>query len=181
MIRFETKRLILAVLEPSPSAARQALHFYNKNRIIFERCEVIRPADFYTEEYQKSLLELDKNLMDQKKCIRFWVFEKDHPETMIGTICFYNILAFAYNSCETGYKFDSDYWHKGYAREAMSFGIWLMFEQFRIHRITAYVMEDNLPSIRLLNDLGFFYEGTCRKNIQICGVWEDHMLFAKLK
>ena len=86
-----------------------------------------------------------------------------------------------YDRCETGYKFDPEFWHKGYAREAMSFGISLMFNELNLHRVEAYVMKENIASIRLLSALDFQLEGICQKSIRIRGKWEDHMLFALVR
>lgn len=178
---YETEHLILKLLKPSIASAQQVLDFYNKNRIVFERYEATRPDDFYTVAYHKSILTTEYNLALHQKCIRFWIYEKENPTHIIGTICFYNIIHAAYDRCETGYKFDPKYWHKGYAREAMSFGISLMFDDLSLHRIEAFVMEENVHSIRLLHDLHFQCEGICRKSIKIRGKWEDHMLFARIK
>lgn len=179
--KYETQHLILKLLEPSWEYASKTLEFYKNNRVLFERREAVRPLNFYTREYQKAVLSHEYHLALQKKYIRFWIFEKRQPEKLIGTISFYNILHSAFERCETGYKLDEAYWHKGYAREAMSFGVSLMFEELNLHRIEAYVMKDNSASIRLLKDLGFQFEGICRKSIRIRGNWEDHMLFARIK
>lgn len=178
---YQTERLILKILEPSDKNAGQVLDFYNRNRAIFEQHEGTRPADFYTTAYLKSLLSCEYNFAIQKKGLRFWVFKKENPNNIIGTISFYNILYAIYDRCETGYKFDQGHWHEGYAQEALSFGISFMFEELNIHRIEALVMPDNIPSIRLLKRLHFEYEGTCRKAIRIQGEWEDHMLFSLIK
>lgn len=179
--QYETKHLILKILEPSSRSANQVLDFYNRNRIIFERYEATRSADFYTKEHQKLILTNEFNLAITEKCIRFWVYEKNNPDFPIGTICFYNIVHSIYDRCETGYKFDSHYWHKGYAKEAMAVGISLMFQELNLHRIEAFVMKENKASIRLLRNLNFQYEGICRKAIRIRGSWEDHILFARIR
>lgn len=178
---YETKHLLLKILKPSCEAAKQVLHFYNRNRILFERYEATRSDDFYTQEHHNLILTNEFNLAIQEKYIRFWIYEKDDPTLIIGTICFYNIVRSVYDCCETGYKFDPNFWHKGYAREAMTFGISLMFHELNLHRIQAYVMEENKASIRLLCSLNFKYEGICRKSIRIRGNWEDHILFARVK
>ncbi len=180
-LEYETEHLILKELQPTPKAAAQVLDFYNRNRVLFERYEAARPSNFYTEEHQKAILTCEYNLSIRLKNIRFWVYEKEHPDYIIGTICFYNITRSIYDCCETGYKFDQQYWHKGYAREAMQLGISVMFGKLNLHRIEAFVMEENTPSIRLLKGLHFKFEGICRKSIRIRGNWEDHMLFALLK
>lgn len=179
--QYETNHLILKILQPSYENALKVLDFYNNNRTVFERYEATRPVNFYTAGYHKTVLTHEYNLALQKKCLRFWIYEKNNPLQIIGTICFYNIIRSIFDRCETGYKFDTSYWHKGYAREAMSFGIFLMFEELNIHRIEAYVMEENTASVRLLTDLDFQFEGICRKSIRVRGNWEDHMLFSRIK
>lgn len=177
----ETERLILKILPPSLESAEAVLDFYNQNRTVFERYEAARPANFYTRDHQKSILTHEYNLALKQKCIRFWVYEKKDTARAIGTICFYNIVRSIYDRCETGYKFDQRFWNKGYAREAMASGISLMFDELSLHRIEAYVMEENAPSIRLLKALGFQYEGICRQSARIRGNWEDHARFARIR
>ena len=177
----ETKRLILRILHPTQESAAQVLAFHNKNRAAFERYEAARTEDFYTEACQKSLLSLEYDLALRQEGIRYYVYEKDNPSQIIGTICFYHIMYSIYNRCEAGYKFDSHYWHRGYATESLLFGIRLMTEELGLHRIEAYVMEENAASIRLLSALGFQYEGVCRQFIRIRDKWEDHMRFALIR
>lgn len=179
--QYETRRLGLTLLKPSDINARQVLEFYNKNRFAFERYESVRPVDFYTEDYQKAMLEFEYNQAIHSKSLRFWVYLKCDPARMIGTISFFNVIRPVYNRCETGYKFDQRYWNHGYAKEAMTLGISLMFEEAGLHRIEAYVMEENTASIRLLESLGFQYEGTCRQYARIRGRWEDHLLFSHIR
>lgn len=181
LFTYHTQNLILRILPPTEENAKAVLAFYNRNIDIFEPYEGTRPENFYTETYQKTVLTCEFTLIAKKELLRFWVYEKNTPNQIIGTISFFHILHSIYSRCETGYKFDSHYWHKGYAREALAFGIALMFEEYHLHRIEAFVMENNLPSIRLLEALGFVYEGTCRQAIRVRGQWEDHMLFSLLR
>ena len=98
--KYETRRLSLKLLKPSAKYARQALDFYNRNRAVFERYEALRPKDFYTEGYQKAMLEHDYNLAIHSKCFRFWVFTKNDPARIIGSICFYDIIQPVYGHAE---------------------------------------------------------------------------------
>lgn len=173
---YETDRLILKVLRPE--AAGDVLSFFLKNKDIFEKYEAARPENFYTLKYQKSMLICEYNYAIQLSAIRFYVFLKENPTQIIGTISFRNITHSIYESCEVGYKFDSDFWHKGYATEALLEGIDIMFEDLKLHRIEACVMPKNLPSIRLLESLYFKREGLLRQNARINGQWEDHYLYS---
>lgn len=179
--KYYTDRLTLKLLKPDLLAAKRALDFYDKNRIVFEQYEAMRPVDFYTERFQKNMISEEFNLALQQKAFRFWVCEKDRPQAFIGTVCFYNIIHSIYDRCEVGYKFDYRYWHHGYARETMAFAIPLLFEELNLHRMEAYVMPENAASIRLLKDSGFQCEGVCRQAIRIQDKWEDHLLFSRIK
>lgn len=180
-LEYETERLTLKILKPAPEYARDILRFYDANRCVFEPYEPLRPNNFYTENYQKTVLTYEYNLAVRMTDVRFWVYEKINPDRIIGTVCFHNIVRSVYDRCEAGYKFDQNFWHLGYAREAMTLGLSVMFDDLRLHRIEAYVMENNKPSIRLLNALGFQYEGICRQAIRIRDNWEDHMLYALIR
>ncbi len=173
---YETDRLILKVLRPE--AAKKVLCFYLDNKELFEKYEASRPDNFYTVKYQKSVLLCEYNLTVQLSAVRFYVFLKDDPDRIIGTICFRDITRSIYDSCEVGYKFDERFWHHGYATEALIEGIDIMFGDLGLHRITACVMPGNTPSIRLLESLYFKREGLLRQNARIQGEWTDHYLYS---
>ena len=173
---YETDRLILKVLRPE--AAKKVLCFYLDNKELFEKSEASRPDNFYTVKYQKSVLLCEYNLTVQLSAVRFYVFLKDDPDRIIGTICFRDITRSIYDSCEVGYKFDERFWHHGYATEALIEGIDIMFGDLGLHRITACVMPGNTPSIRLLESLYFKREGLLRQNARIQGEWADHYLYS---
>lgn len=173
---YETDRLILKVLRPE--AAKKVLCFYLDNKELFEKYEASRPDNFYTVKYQKSVLLCEYNLTVQLSAVRFYVFLKDDPDRIIGTICFRDITRSIYDSCEVGYKFDERFWHHGYATEALIEGIDIIFGDLGLHRITACVMPGNTPSIRLLESLYFKREGLLRQNARIQGEWADHYLYS---
>ena len=173
---YETDRLILKVLRPE--AAKKVLCFYLDNKELFEKYEASRPDNFYTVKYQTSVLLCEYNLTVQLSAVRFYVFLKDDPDRIIGTICFRDITRSIYDSCEVGYKFDERFWHHGSATEALIEGIDIMFGDLGLHRITACVMPGNTPSIRLLESLYFKCEGLLRQNARIQGEWADHYLYS---
>lgn len=175
---YETDRLVLRVLRAEWAPA--VLAFYLDNRDLFEKYEAIRPENFYTESYQKTLLNAEYNLAFRLSAVRFYVFRKDAPEQIIGSVCFRNIVRAMLQSCEAGYKFDARFHHQGYASEALQKGIDVMFREVKLHRIVANVMPSNEPSIRLLERLGFSCEGLERQSALIRGTWQDHARYALL-
>lgn len=177
-ILLETDRLILRVLDDN--YWKEVLSFLKKGRLIFERYEAMKVPMYYTEIYQKGVLSQEYTATLGDRYVRYYVSIKGKPDIIIGTVSCGSISAEPFNCGTIGYKFDEDYWHKGYAREAVSRVIDEIFNELRLHRLIANVMEDNKPSIKLLENMGFRLEGLCEKNIRVNGTWQNHRLYAML-
>ena len=175
LLQYETRRLILKVLGPDYSS--DVLRFYLKDRELFEKYEADRSPNFYTEGHQRNILRCEYGLTLRLSQVRFYVFLKEAPETIIGTVCLYDISN-TYSKADIGYKFSSAYHHKGYASEALEKLLDIAFSELNLHRICARVQEENLPSIRLLVGLGFEKEGICRDYLCLNGVWTDHLQYS---
>lgn len=113
--------------------------------------------------------------------VRYWLFPKADPGKIIGTVSLRNITHGSYNKCEIGYKLSSAYHGEGYAKEGISRVIQLAFTELDLHRIEAFCMPDNEPSINLLESLDFTLEGRLKKYALIRGRYEDHLLFSLLQ
>lgn len=70
---------------------------------------------------------------------------------------------------------------KGYMKEALPVVIRFGFETLALHRIEALVAADNVPSIRLLKENGFTFEGTMREDYVVDGKNEDSDCYSLLK
>ena len=175
LLQYETQRLILKVLGPDYS--NDVLRFYLKDQELFEQYEANRSPNFYTEAHQRTILQLEYGLTLKLAQVRFYVFLKEAPEKIIGTVCLYDISG-SNSRAEIGYKFSSEYHHKGYATEAVEKLIDIAFSELNLHRLCAHVQEENLPSIRLLTGLGFEKEGVCRDFLCLNGMWTDHLQYS---
>ncbi len=177
-ILLETERLILKALNEDDW--RKVLSFLEKGKDIFEQYEAAKAPMYYTEIYQKGVLNQEYNATLSNRYVRYYVFLKDEPRMVIGTVSCGGMSSEPFNCGTIGYKFDKDYWNRGYAREAVSCTINEIFKKLPIHRLIANVMEDNVPSIKLLENMGFRLEGLCEKNIRVNGTWRNHRLYAML-
>ena len=54
------------------------------------------------------------------------------------------------------------------------------FGSLRLHRLEAACIPSNAASIKLLEKMGFVREGYAREYLCINGLWQDHLLFARL-
>lgn len=175
---YETDRLILKIL--TPDHAREVLQFQLRNKEVFSRFEPQRQDTFYTPAHQYAILKCEYKLAAKLSTVRFYVFRKENPGLIIGTVCMHNIQRMPHLNCEIGYRFDQSYWHQGYAREATAKMLEIAFAELGLHRVFARVMPVNAASIRLLEALNFFPEGVERACTEIMGKWEDHLRYALL-
>ncbi|MCM1106171.1 MAG: GNAT family N-acetyltransferase [Blautia sp.] len=174
---YKTERLILKIVRPE--AAEQVLDFYLRDKELFERYEPERIPGFYTVEKLRQLTALEYNAAIKGNIFRFYIYRKGHAEQIIGTICFHDIQKGA-SRCEIGYKFSSEYHHKGYATEALCAITQAIFRELGLHRIMAWALPDNVASARLLARVGFTYEGISRDFLFIQGRWRDHAQFSMI-
>jgi len=54
----------------------------------------------------------------------------------------------------------------------------LCFDEMRLHRMEICIRPENIASLRVVEKLGFRYEGLRRRYIHIDGDWRDHYAFA---
>jgi len=173
---YETNRLQMKAL--NIEFASLVLSFYEDNRFLFEPWEPKRGCNFYTLAYQKASLTAEYNQMAEGKLLRYWVFLKDNPDEIIGSICFQNLLKGPYQTCSLGYKFSHKHLHQGYALESIHKCTEIIFEEYHLHRIEAFIMPNNEPSLRLIDQLFFLCEGISYSYAKINGIWTDHKRYA---
>lgn len=82
--------------------------------------------------------------------------------------------------CELGCTLDKHWQSKGYAREAMTAVISYLFNELDKHRIIGSVDPANVPSIRMMEGLGFRREAHFRKSLWWKGDWVDDIVYAVL-
>jgi RimJ/RimL family protein N-acetyltransferase len=78
---------------------------------------------------------------------------------------------------EVGFAFRRDHWGQGYAAEAVSEVLRLAFDDLDLHRVTAVCIEGNSASARLLQRLGFSFEGRFVDHVFFKGEWATQLFF----
>lgn len=85
------------------------------------------------------------------------------------------------NSCKIGYIISKQEQNKGYITEAIKSVISFCFEVLEIHRIEANVLPNNLKSIKILEKIGFHYEGLKKECYKINDEYFDEKSYALIK
>lgn len=175
-LNYETTRLQLLICNDEYAAA--LLDFVTENKEFFSPWEPRRLPAFYTEEFQAQVLRTEFQAILRSTYLRYYLFLKDDPERIIGTVSFSNISRGEDKSCRVGYKLAKNCTGKGYAEEAVRRLLTEVHNDLSIHRVEADIMPDNLPSLHLIERLGFSYEGIARSSHEINGKWTDHLRYS---
>lgn len=123
-------------------------------------------------------------LDDQVACddipIDGWVqIAIDHRDEVIGDLAVG--MSPERGVAQIGYTLRREFQGTGYASEALSALVDLLFDRRDVHRIEASVDPENLPSIRVLENQGFVYEGCARQAELIRERWVDDAKYALLR
>ena len=110
----------------------------------------------------------------------FFVFRKS-DNVLVGGLTLANIRRGCAQAGSLGYWMGATYARQGYMTAAVSAVLPFAFGTLRLHRVEAACIPANLASVRLLEKTGFVREGIARRYLCIDGVWQDHLLFARLK
>ena len=82
---------------------------------------------------------------------------------------------------EVGFLFARRHWGQGYAREAMERVIEYGFNELGLERLWARFHDGNAASKRLLEKLGFTYEGRLKSHIVRDGERRDCLIYGRLR
>jgi len=107
------------------------------------------------------------------------IFLKSNLENVIGTIGLFNPNA-GIPMLEIAFDMNPAFWRRGLATEACEAMSNYAFKNFPIHRLQARCVPENRGSVRVLEKLGFKYEGILRKVMWHRGPW-DIQYFSKLR
>lgn len=135
--------------------ADKVLALYLRNRDNFEDFEPTRPAGFYTAEYHKHVLKREYKAYILGSFVRYYIYLKEDPKTIIGSVNFNFFNDGPHRKAEIGYKVDSAYQNRGIAYEACICCMDIIKNDYGIRRFDARIHPANSSSIKLAEKLGF--------------------------
>jgi ribosomal-protein-alanine N-acetyltransferase len=109
----------------------------------------------------------------------FLIFRSD-DNALVGGLTLANIRRGVAQAGSIGYWIGAPFARKGYMTAAVRALVPFCFRTLRLHRLEAACIPANTASVALLEKTGFTREGYARSYLCINGVWQDHLLFARL-
>ncbi len=110
----------------------------------------------------------------------FLVF-RTSDAALVGGLTLANIRRGVAQAGSIGYWVGAPFARKGYMSAAVRALIPFSFSSLRLHRLEAACIPNNAASIGLLEKTGFRREGYARQYLCINGIWQDHLLYARLR
>ena len=106
---------------------------------------------------------------------------RSSDSALVGGLTLANIRRGVAQAGSLGYWMGQPFARQGYMTTAVRAIIPFAFATLRLHRIEAACIPTNAGSIRLLEKTGFVREGYAREFLCINGIWQDHLLYGRLK
>lgn len=108
-----------------------------------------------------------------------WAFELKDEKKTVGHITYWRIIK-EHHRAEIGYAMFPQYWGKAYMTEALKKIIEFGFAGMKLHSIEASVNPANIPSIKLLERIGFIREAYFKENYFFNGKFLDSVIYSLL-
>ncbi|HEV2621967.1 MAG TPA: GNAT family N-acetyltransferase [Frateuria sp.] len=160
--------------------ASRLLEYRCRNRTHLAPWEPLREEAYFTLEACLARIGEAHALARADQGYPFAVLAPDETR-LLACFNFANVVRGAFQACHLGYSIDAREQGKGLMAEALGAALAWAFGELGLHRVMANYMPRNARSARLLAGLGFQREGYAPRHLKIAGVWEDHVLTAKLR
>jgi len=119
---------------------------------------------------------------DQRGDLAYAFFiSRRRDNVLVGGLTLANIRRGCAQAASLGYWMGAPYARAGHMTAAVNAVIPFAFGTLKLHRIEAACIPANIASVRLLEKTGFKREGFARQYLCIDGVWQDHLLYARLE
>jgi ribosomal-protein-alanine N-acetyltransferase len=99
-------------------------------------------------------------------------------DVVVGQLNVANIIHGSVSSATIGYWVAPQVAGRGVTPTAVALVSDYLFNQVGLHRVEIEIRPENAASLRVVEKLGYRYEGTKRRHIHINGDWRDHYSFA---
>lgn len=117
--------------------------------------------------------------IDNNESILWGIALPDRPDTVIGTICFWNIIKEHYRA-EVGYMLHPDHWNKGLMKEALLAVIDFGFNNMKLHSMEGRINPHNAVSGMVLEKCGFTREAYFKEDYCCQGKFIDTAVYSLL-
>lgn len=170
---IKTPRLILRKM--TMSDAPELLFLRSDDTVM----QYIDRAKTKSVDEAADFIEKVNTSVDNNESIMWAIALADRPKTLVGTICFWNIIK-AHHRGEVGYMLHPQYWNKGLMKEALLATVDYGFNKMKLHSIEGRINPNNTVSGILLERAGFIREAYFKEDYYSNGKFLDTAVYSLL-
>ena len=137
------------------------------------------PADDLTRGAFRRRLKRYAEDLRTDQAYPFFIFRPE-DDVLVGGLTLANIRRGVAQAGSLGYWIGARFARQGHMSAAVRALMPFAFGALRLHRLEAACIPTNAASMRLLEKTGFQREGYARQYLCINGIWQDHVLYARL-
>ena len=165
-----TRRLVLRDYQPGDL---EAAHRFTSDP------ESVRHVTWGPNTWHDTEMFLDGWLEEQRATPRTgWTLAVTEPGgDTFGSVGIYRD---GEHHAELGFSIRRDMWNRGFGTEAAGAVLAFGFDELGLRRIWATCRPENVPSRRVLENIGMELEGRLRDHVLIRGTWHDSLLYAAI-
>lgn len=108
-------------------------------------------------------------------------FVMEYDENVAGQLNIWGIARGSLSSATIGYWVSERFAGHDVTPTSVALATDLCFRELGLHRMEICIRPENAASLRVVEKLGFRYEGLRRRFIHIAGDWRDHYAFALVR
>lgn len=108
-------------------------------------------------------------------------FVMEYDGELAGQLNVWGIARGSLSSATIGYWVSERFAGRGITPTAVALATDVCFRELGLHRMEICIRPENRASLRVVEKLGFRYEGLRRRFIHIAGDWRDHYAFALVR
>ncbi|CAI9387004.1 GNAT family N-acetyltransferase [Microbacterium sp. T2.11-28] len=105
----------------------------------------------------------------------------EYDGEIAGQLNVWGVSRGSLSSATIGYWVSERFAGRGITPTSVALATDLCFHELRLHRMEICIRPENVASLRVVEKLGFRYEGLRRRYIHIDGDWRDHYCFALVR
>ncbi len=149
------------------------------NREFLAPWEPVWPANDLTRAAFRGRIKRYWRDIEDDAAYPFFIFSAGERQ-LLGAVTLSNVRRGVAQTASLGYWIGEPFARQGLMTSAIGLAMGFAFEHLQLHRVEAACLPDNAASIALLARCGFEREGLAKRYLKIAGLWQDHLLFARL-
>jgi ribosomal-protein-alanine N-acetyltransferase len=161
-----------------PGDARVLERLLNDNRAWLEQWEATYPGFIRPNPNSLSLKPVIKNLLAAHKAKTGVPFVVTFDDQVVGQLSVSSIIGGSVSSAQMGYWIAENFAGRGIIPAAVALAVDYCMLNIGLHRMEICIRPENVASLRVVEKLGFRYEGMRKNYIHIDNKWCDHECFA---